>query len=116
MRHTVIKHPLSKSVIYFCCKLKFVAFVPSSLPFRLVTTSIQALVREVNSCLQPSFISMSKIPWSSMNSVGDQSEYVVSLSNVLCNLIQIIRKTVTNSKQFKWFCDKFVEFVQCLLS
>lgn len=77
----------------------------------LITTAIQSLVRQVSASLNGALLTMTKLPWSSMQVVGDQSEYITSIGSTLSVHVSLIRKTVTNGKQFKWFCDKFVEYV-----
>jgi hypothetical protein len=73
------------------------------------TNAVQALVREVNSCVYVAVQSMTKIPWSTFQAVGDQSEYVSMMSNSLFTNVKLIRKIVRSPKHFKWFCDKFVD-------
>ena len=83
--------------------------------------------------LSNAFTQMSKIPWSTLQSVGDQSEYVTQIAQMLTSQITLIRSIISGnhtvsipgagesssqtvstttggaSKQFKWFCDKFVD-------
>lgn len=75
----------------------------------LVTTSIQALVRLTNSCIYNALISMTKISWSSMQTVGDQSEYVTNIGINLQSNVAVARRHIINAKHFKWLCDKFVD-------
>lgn len=75
----------------------------------LSTSAIQALVRQVNSCIHVGMSSMNKISWSTMQTVGDQSEYVTVIGSALSTNVVQVRKLVTNAKHFKWFCDKFVD-------
>lgn len=75
----------------------------------LLTNSIQALVRQLNSLLIGAFQAMGKIPWSSLQTVGDQSEYVTQIASIVSTGMITIRKSVTNPKHLRWFCDKFVE-------
>lgn len=75
----------------------------------LVTNSVQALVRLVNSCCTPALAAMTKIPWATLQHVGDQSEYVTTLSSILSRNVKDIRKVIQNPKHFKWFCDKLAE-------
>lgn len=75
----------------------------------LITNSIQTLVRQLNSGLSNALQSMSRIPWSTMQHVGDQSEYVTTIGAALNGSVSLIRKLIRDQKHFKWFCDKFVE-------
>jgi vacuolar protein sorting-associated protein 53 len=52
---------------------------------------------------------MTKLPWSNLESVGDQSEYVTLFHNTLRYCIVSVHKDITNNRYFRSFCDKFVE-------
>ena len=91
----------------------------------LVTNSIQTLVKLVMSSLQPAFTQMSKLSWANMQSVGDQSDYVNQIGKTIASHITLIRSLISTDhhieehndaalkvpggKNFKWFCDKFVD-------
>ncbi|KAI3654091.1 hypothetical protein MP228_000810 [Amoeboaphelidium protococcarum] len=86
----------------------------------LTTTAIQCMVKLVMASLNSNFVTMSKLPWSSMQNVGDQSDYVTQIGKILTAQISTIRKLVfsqseisingsQSAKQFRWFCDKFVD-------
>ena len=82
---------------------------PKELFLLLSTTAIQAIVRLICSSLAPPLQSMTKISWATMQTVGDQSEYVTNIATILSRNVKDIRKLITNVKHFKWFCDKFVD-------
>ncbi|PKK67113.1 vacuolar protein sorting-associated protein 53 [Rhizophagus irregularis] len=75
----------------------------------VVATSIKALVRGIETCYEPSLTAMTKLPWSNLESVGDQSEYVTSFHNTLRLCVVSVHKDITNNRYFRSFCDKFVE-------
>jgi len=54
-------------------------------------------------------ISMAKISWSSIESVGDQSNYVTDIGNNIFKYIQTIQGSINNIRYFKVFVDKFTE-------
>jgi len=75
----------------------------------IVTNCIKALSKGMDAALDPAFLTMSRIPWSSLQAVGDQSEYVGSIIQTIAKTIPPIRSSLANSKYFRIFCDKFVE-------
>lgn len=95
--------------------------------FMMTTTSaIQSLVHVLLESIKKIFSQVSKISWSNMSSVGDQSSYVADFSNFLKQRIVVIRdiigttedrnwhsgglnRSVKSTKYFRWFCDKFAD-------
>lgn len=56
-------------------------------------------------------VSMSKLPWATVEYVGDQSEYVSSIHNTLKTCVGAIQELITNKRYFRTFCDKLIEYV-----
>jgi len=52
---------------------------------------------------------MVKVTWGTMQSVGDQSDYMTQLVSALKIILPIIKKTLVNPVHQKFFLDKFVE-------
>ena len=52
---------------------------------------------------------MIKLPWSVLDTVGDQSEYVSQLQDVVKRYVTVIGRTVANKRYFRTFGDRFVE-------
>ncbi|GBB95458.1 hypothetical protein RclHR1_02540012 [Rhizophagus clarus] len=75
----------------------------------VVATSIKSLVKGIETCYEPSLTAMTRLPWSNLESVGDQSEYVTSFHSTLRLCIVSVHKDITNNRYFRSFCDKFVE-------
>ncbi|RHZ45916.1 hypothetical protein Glove_642g7 [Diversispora epigaea] len=75
----------------------------------VVTSSIKSLIRGIESCYEPSLVAMTKIQWSNLDSVGDQSEYVTLFHVTLRSNVVNIHKDITNNRYFRTFCDRFVE-------
>ncbi|OUM58524.1 hypothetical protein PIROE2DRAFT_16165 [Piromyces sp. E2] len=73
------------------------------------TSSIKSLVKTLELLIDPYMISMAKINWSSIESVGDQSNYVTDIGNNIFKYIQTIQGSINNSRYFKVFVDKFTE-------
>lgn len=73
------------------------------------STGLQLLVKLVENTTEAHFLSMARRPWSTLASVGDQSEHITQFAQTLSPIIQLIRKMFSGSKFFKIFCDKFTE-------
>lgn len=75
----------------------------------MVTTSVRALIRGIESSYDPALVAMTKLPWSNLESVGDQSEYVTLFNRTMLSCVVGVHKDITNNRYFRTFCDKFVE-------
>ncbi|ORX86055.1 hypothetical protein BCR32DRAFT_290282 [Anaeromyces robustus] len=74
-----------------------------------ITSSIKSLVRTIELLIDPYMITMAKINWSNIESVGDQSNYVTEIGNNIFNYIKKIKENINNNRYFKVFVDKFTE-------
>ncbi|ORX41475.1 hypothetical protein BCR36DRAFT_468150 [Piromyces finnis] len=74
-----------------------------------ITSSIKSLVRSLDLLIESCMVAMTKINWSSIESVGDQSIYVTDIGNNIFKYIQTIQKNINNNSYFKVFIDKFTE-------
>ncbi|KAJ3271836.1 Vacuolar protein sorting-associated protein 53 [Terramyces sp. JEL0728] len=87
-----------------------VSFATESEAFATTTaTALLVLVKTVENYFGNALNILSKKNWSALSSVGDQSEHVTLIAQVLSQNIPIIRRSLTNQKHFRSFCDKFVE-------
>ncbi|CAG8609266.1 4106_t:CDS:10, partial [Gigaspora rosea] len=75
----------------------------------VVATSVRALIRGIELSYEPALVAMTKLPWSNLDSVGDQSEYVTLFNRTVLSCVVGVHKDITNNRYFRTFCDKFVE-------
>ena len=74
----------------------------------VISTCIGLLVQELDVNCEPALNTMIKMPWSTVESVGDQSSYVTAIINHMKQTIPLIRDNLANSKKyFTQFCIKF---------
>ena len=74
----------------------------------VISTCLGLLVEELEASCEAPLTSMTKIPWSTIESVGDQSNYVTVIINHMKQTITLIRDNLSNSKKyFTQFCIKF---------
>ena len=75
--------------------------------FSVVAKGVKALVRGLESKLEPAFTSMTKMPWVSWESVEDQSEYVNQITTYVQQTVPVIMDWLMSPAHFSFFCDSF---------
>ncbi|KAF9326080.1 Vacuolar protein sorting-associated protein 53 [Podila minutissima] len=75
----------------------------------IISSCTRALVRAVENHYEPAMVNMSKLPWATVEYVGDQSEYVSSIHNTLKTCVGGTQELITNKRYFRTFCDKLIE-------
>lgn len=81
---------------------------------------IQLLVQDLEGIIEPALTAMTKFSWQTVEAVGDQSNYVTSISAHLKQNLPVIRDNLASSrKYFTQFCIKFAsvfiqKFINCL--
>ncbi|XP_014824007.1 PREDICTED: vacuolar protein sorting-associated protein 53 homolog isoform X1 [Poecilia mexicana] len=74
----------------------------------VISNSIQLLVQDLDAACDPALSAMSKMPWQSVEHVGDQSPYVTSIIMHIKQNVPIIRDNLASTrKYFTQFCIKF---------
>jgi hypothetical protein len=74
----------------------------------VISTCLGLLVQELEASCDPALAAMVKMPWSTIDSVGDQSAYVTTIVNHMKQTIPLIRDNLSSSrKYFTQFCIKF---------
>ncbi|XP_062241314.1 vacuolar protein sorting-associated protein 53 homolog [Platichthys flesus] len=74
----------------------------------VISNSIQLIVQDLDSACDPALTAMSKMPWQSVEHVGDQSPYVTSIIMHIKQNVPIIRDNLASTrKYFTQFCIKF---------
>jgi len=75
----------------------------------VTSAGIKILVRGIINCLDGSLYNMTKLSWSAVESVGDQSDYVSSIATTLLSTVTSLKNALGGPKFFKTFCDKFAD-------
>uniref|UniRef100_A0A674NB66 Vacuolar protein sorting-associated protein 53 homolog n=1 Tax=Takifugu rubripes TaxID=31033 RepID=A0A674NB66_TAKRU len=74
----------------------------------VISNSIQLLVQDLDAACDPALTAMSKMPWQSVEHVGDQSPYVTSIIMHIKQNVPILRDNLASTrKYFTQFCIKF---------
>jgi hypothetical protein len=75
---------------------------------------VKYLVRCLETACDPVWNSMAKIPWGTLSSAGDQSEYVGQLAKILSDIVPVILRTINEATMSRSFCDKLAEYVRLI--
>jgi hypothetical protein len=63
----------------------------------------------VEAAIDPALATMVRRSWATIESVGDQSDYVTTIGNALITTITPIRRNLSAAKYLKTFWDKVSE-------
>jgi hypothetical protein len=75
----------------------------------LSSSSTKALVTVLENKMEHAALSsMTKMPWGSWESVGDQSDYVNQISTYINQSVPLYSYWLSNPSHFRFFCDSFV--------
>ncbi|KAG0763018.1 hypothetical protein G6F57_007134 [Rhizopus arrhizus] len=75
-----------------------------------ISLCIDDIVKGMDHALEPYFLQMMRLPWGTMDSVGDQSDYVTSVMDIVKRYTSVIGRTISNKRYFRTFCDRFAEW------
>ncbi|KAF0310102.1 Vacuolar protein sorting-associated protein 53 [Amphibalanus amphitrite] len=74
----------------------------------VIGNCVQVLVQDLESACDPALVTMTKMSWQNVESVGDQSGYVSIITGQLKTTVPVIRDNLAGSrKYFTQFCVKF---------
>ncbi|CAM0884212.1 unnamed protein product [Alopecurus aequalis] len=76
----------------------------------VITKALMTLVHGVETKFDAEMVAMTRVPWSTLESVGDQSEYVNGISSILSSTVPVLG-SLLSSIYFQYFLDKFLDFV-----
>ncbi|KAF7725297.1 Vacuolar protein sorting-associated protein 53 [Apophysomyces ossiformis] len=74
-----------------------------------VSTGIDDIVRSLETSCDVYMQQMIRLQWGTMDTVGDQSDYVSQLQEVIKRYITVVGKTIANKRYFRTFADRFVD-------
>ncbi|XP_015688115.1 vacuolar protein sorting-associated protein 53 A isoform X2 [Oryza brachyantha] len=71
----------------------------------LITKALMTLVHGLETKFDAEMVAMTRVPWSTLESVGDQSEYVNGISSILSSSIPVLGNLLSPT-YFQYFLDK----------
>ncbi|CAO3653139.1 unnamed protein product [Cunninghamella echinulata] len=76
-----------------------------------VSSCIDAIIRCLSSSFEPFFQIMTRLPWGSMETVGDQSDYITQLQDSATKFIRVAGTNIANKRYYRTFCDRFADML-----
>lgn len=70
---------------------------------------IDAIVRSLEQAFDPQFTQMTKLSWGSMDTVGDQSDYVNQILDIIKRNVTVVSRIIANRRYYRTFNDRFAE-------
>ncbi|CAO3589273.1 unnamed protein product [Absidia cylindrospora] len=74
-----------------------------------VSCCIDAIVRGLLSAFESQFQHMIRLPWGTMDTVGDQSDYVTQIQEQATRYITLVGRTIANKRYFRTFSDRLAD-------
>ncbi|KAL7331154.1 Vacuolar protein sorting-associated protein 53 [Mucor circinelloides] len=76
---------------------------------RAISTCIDAIVKSLESAFDAQMVQMTRLSWGTMDSVGDQSDYVSQMLDIIKRNVSICGRIIANRRYFRTFSDRFAE-------
>ncbi|KAI8343885.1 vacuolar protein sorting-associated protein 53 [Chlamydoabsidia padenii] len=74
-----------------------------------VSSCVDAIIRGLISSFEPHFQQMMRLPWATMDIVGDQSDYITQIQELATRYIKVVGETVANKRYYRTFSDRFAD-------
>ncbi|CEP17475.1 hypothetical protein [Parasitella parasitica] len=76
---------------------------------RAISTCIDAVIKSLESAFEPHMVQMTRLPWGTMDSVGDQSDYVSLMLDIIKRNLTVVGRIIANRRYFRTLSDRFAE-------
>ncbi|KAI8646117.1 Vps53-like protein [Parasitella parasitica] len=76
---------------------------------RAISTCIDAIIKSLESAFEPQMVQMTRLSWGTMDSVGDQSDYVSQMLDIIKRNLTVAGRIIANRRYFRTLSDRFVE-------
>mmetsp|Transcript_7164 Transcript_7164/g.11810 ORF Transcript_7164/g.11810 Transcript_7164/m.11810 type:complete len:972 (-) Transcript_7164:1024-3939(-) len=73
----------------------------------VITKAVRILVLGIETKIQVALDAMTKMPWASIEGVGDQSHYITTIANILTSSVNTFASLLSET-HFRFFSDKLV--------
>lgn len=81
----------------------------NTLFYRAISSCIDSIIKNLEQAFDPYFQQMIKLPWGTMDTVGDQSDYVSQIVDIIRRNVTVVGRVVANKRYFRTFNDRFAE-------
>lgn len=76
---------------------------------RAISICIDSMIKSLEQSFDPQMVQMTKLAWGTMDSVGDQSDYVNQMTYIIKTNVSMIGRITANKRYFRTFHDRFAE-------
>ncbi|KAI7903387.1 Vps53-like protein [Cokeromyces recurvatus] len=76
---------------------------------RTLSTCIDSIVKNLEQCIETQMVQMSRLSWGVMDTVGDQSDYVSQMIDIVKRNVTVVGRIIANKRYFRTFHDRFAE-------
>ncbi|OBZ90694.1 Vacuolar protein sorting-associated protein 53 [Choanephora cucurbitarum] len=76
---------------------------------KAISVCIDTIIKNLEQSIDSQMSQMTRLPWSTMDTVGDQSDYVSQILDIIKNNVGIVGKVVVNRRYYRTFSDRFAE-------
>jgi len=73
----------------------------------VIAKAIKALVQIIEFKLEPALVQMIRIPWATLETVGDQSNYINEVTTIIDQTSTVYKQWIMNEHHYRFFCDSF---------
>ncbi|KAI8990308.1 vacuolar protein sorting-associated protein 53 [Pilobolus umbonatus] len=74
-----------------------------------ISMCIDATIRCLEQSFDSQFSQMTRISWSTIDTVGDQSDFITQIQDRIKRYITVFGRNIANRRYFRTFCDRFAE-------
>ncbi|GAA5817199.1 hypothetical protein MFLAVUS_010742 [Mucor flavus] len=76
---------------------------------RAMSICIDAIVRSLEQAYDQQFEQMTRLSWGTMDTVGDQSDYVSQILDIIKRNVTVVGRIIANKRYYRTFNDRFAE-------
>ncbi|KAI8079383.1 hypothetical protein BDF21DRAFT_340243 [Thamnidium elegans] len=76
---------------------------------RAMSICIDAIVRCLEQAYDQQFVQMTRLSWGTMDTVGDQSDYVSQILDIIKRNVTVVGRIIANKRYYRTFNDRFAE-------
>lgn len=76
---------------------------------RAMSICIDNIVKSLEQAYDQQFVQMTKLSWGTMDTVGDQSDYVSQILDIIKRNVTVVGRIIANRRYYRTFNDRFAE-------
>jgi hypothetical protein len=76
---------------------------------RAISTCIDAIIKSLELAFDSQMVQMTRLTWGTMDTVGDQSDYVSQILDIIKRNVTVVGRIIANRRYYRTFHDRFAE-------